>query len=78
MMFLPIRQMIYHMYYSYYKNEAETINDVEQTNLKIDNFTDFMNSTKNDLCFTNEFVLPLFNKKLMLYLRDINYRIPGI
>lgn len=69
---------IYHMYYSYYKNETEVINNIEQSNIHIDSFTDFMNSTKNNLCFTNEFTLLLFNKKLMLYLRDSNYRVPGI
>lgn len=69
---------IYHMYYSYYKNETEVINNIEQSDIHIDTFADFINSTKNNLCFTNEFTLLLFNKKLMLYLRDSNYRVPGI
>ena len=75
---ISTNEYVNHMYYSYYKNETEVINNIEQSDIHIDTFADFINSTKNNLCFTNEFTLLLFNKKLMLYLRDSNYRVPGI
>lgn len=66
---------IYKLLFYYYKNEIKSINDIQNTDINILDFNNFINDKWNNLCYTNEFTFPLYNKKLMLYLKKIKYRI---